>query len=167
MSNYFSYFPTITYADKQVIDIFRRADVIRKIKNASTTIETYLIQDGETPEQVSYKLYGTTRYHWILLLVNDIEDPFYDWCLSTTELDDFVTSKYGDDADVVRHYVTNSDASIGEGFVVDSTYTSLHRDAVTNREFETTENEVRRQISVVRPEYLTRIETEFAKKIRV
>lgn len=165
--SFFKYFPLIEYDSKQVIDVFRRADIVLKIKNSTTSLETYLVQDGETPETISYKLYGTVRYHWMLLMVNDIENPFYDWVLSVNELDDYITSIYGSgNEEDVKHYVTNSSASIGSGFIVDSTYTTLHRDSVSNRAYETTQNEIKREIRVIRPEYLQRLETEFAKQIK-
>jgi hypothetical protein len=45
----------------------------------------YYIQEGETPEAVSARFYGTTSYSWIILLANNIIDRKNDWFESQTE----------------------------------------------------------------------------------
>jgi hypothetical protein len=58
--------------------------------------EDYRITDGETPEIISEKLYGTPYYHWILMLANSKFDYIQDFPLSVNKLDIMVESKYGD-----------------------------------------------------------------------
>lgn len=52
-------------------------------------LEPYIISEGETPEEVSYKYYGTTDYWWIILIVNQVKDVFYDWPMSNSELREY------------------------------------------------------------------------------
>ena len=58
------------------------------------------IRDGDTPEILSYKLYGTPEKHWIILLMNDIVDPLFDWPLKQQNVINFVNSKYSANASV-------------------------------------------------------------------
>jgi hypothetical protein len=45
----------------------------------------YYIQEGESPEAVSARFYGTTSYSWLVLLVNNIIDRKNDWFEGQTE----------------------------------------------------------------------------------
>lgn len=67
----------ITITDISVNSI----EYYNKIKS-NYILQKYSIEGSDRPETVSYKLYGTVDYAWILLLINDCVDPFNDWILS-------------------------------------------------------------------------------------
>lgn len=101
MSQYFSNFPTIKYDlffDKQktdVVDIFRVVKVKKKFRDDITFYTFYEIQDGERPDVVSTKLYGTPDYYWTFFMINDhLVNLSYDWPLSTPELHEKIDAKY-------------------------------------------------------------------------
>ena len=101
MSQYFSNFPTIKYDlffDKQktdVVDIFRVVKVKRKFRDDITFYTFYEIQDGERPDVISTKLYGTPDYYWTFFMINDhLVNVSYDWPLSTPELHQKIDMKY-------------------------------------------------------------------------
>ena len=55
----------------------------------------YNISEGERPDMVSYKLYGTTDYYWTFFIINNgLFNAFNDWPKGTADLADFVESKY-------------------------------------------------------------------------
>jgi len=55
----------------------------------------YNISEGERPDMVSYKLYGTTDYYWTFFIINSgLFNAFNDWPKGTADLADFVESKY-------------------------------------------------------------------------
>ena len=54
-------------------------------------MEEYIILEGETPEQVSFKYYGTTDYWWIIMITNNIRDVFYDWPMANSEVREYAT----------------------------------------------------------------------------
>lgn len=63
---------------KEVVDIMRRVrflDTFGAVKN----YKTYTIKTGETPDVVSTKLYGDSNWYWLIMLFNDLTDPFTDW----------------------------------------------------------------------------------------
>ena len=84
---YFSQFPKTTYDmrgdgnKKTITDIWRRVKVRSKIVNNLALLDKYDVQEGESPETVAYKAYGTTDYFWVICLVNDIVNRYYDWPL--------------------------------------------------------------------------------------
>lgn len=100
-TNFFDSFPKITYSlddgdsEQVVIDIFKRALLSKEFQENSSYFETYEVTDGETPEETSYRFYGTQLLHWLVLMTNNILDPRYNWPLSEQQLLKFVESKYG------------------------------------------------------------------------
>lgn len=97
---YFEKFPYMIYtldnyvSGQIVTDIFRRVAIAQETKNNYTAFDQYDIKDGETPEILSDKLYGTPMLHWIILLSNDILDPRFEWPLSNVDLIEYCKSKY-------------------------------------------------------------------------
>jgi hypothetical protein len=101
MAKYFSYFPKTSYKpiddgmDVDVVtNITTRFKMENSIKENSSTYYKYDIKDGETPEIIAYKYYGSAEKHWIVLMMNDIIDPQYDWPLEYRTLSRFVDNKY-------------------------------------------------------------------------
>lgn len=74
---YFYEFPTIDYkfgneaSTTEFQDLSIYADVIDQIKDAVALYEDYYVLPDERPDQVSYKLYGTTENYWTFFLVNE------------------------------------------------------------------------------------------------
>jgi hypothetical protein len=54
----------------------------------------YDISDGETPEIIADKLYGSPEKHWIILSVNNIKNPQFDWPLRYNDLTKYIDIKY-------------------------------------------------------------------------
>jgi hypothetical protein len=95
---YFSKFPNMIVTSNSrpvaITDFLRRVSISDKFRENSVVLEDYFIQDGETPEQVSYKLYGTPAYHWVILMVNDITNPREEWPILDSKVTDLVYLKY-------------------------------------------------------------------------
>lgn len=51
----------------------------------------------ETPESLSKDLYGDVKYYWIILMINNIVNPYTDWVMDDETLRDYCMSKYGDE----------------------------------------------------------------------
>ena len=101
MAKYFNYFPTTFYSNANnttaldtVTNIIARFSFENEIKNNSTIFYPYEIQDGDTPEIVASKYYGSPERHWVVLMFNDIIDPQYDWPLDQRTLITYINSKY-------------------------------------------------------------------------
>ena len=106
---YFERFPkgdyilpgTTTY--KQVVDLFRRIKIKDKIRNEASLYSEYFVTNGERPEQIAHKHFGSAELHWVVLITNNITDAFYEWPLSFSAFEDFVKDKY-DNPDAIHHY---------------------------------------------------------------
>jgi hypothetical protein len=107
--SYFLRFPLLRYTSNNTVtitsDVLKRVAVNQKTKENLVLFDEYDIQEGETPETVSYKFYETTDYHWVVLIVNDILDPRYGWPLKGDELYEYTAAKYGSgNVNAVHHY---------------------------------------------------------------
>lgn len=101
-ANFFSRFPRRVYDTsnnaiyRTITDIFRNVDLNELAIDSYGGYNYIRIQDGERPDVLSYRLYGSASYYWTFFIVNDIlkEGINHSWPLSNTELDDFMTSEY-------------------------------------------------------------------------
>jgi hypothetical protein len=105
-TNFFESFPRISYtlddydSEQVVVDIFKRVIVSKEYQENSSFYETYEVLHGETPEDISYRFYGTQNLHWLILMVNNVIDPRFEWPLSEENLFKVVSDKYGSDQNV-------------------------------------------------------------------
>lgn len=114
---YFSNFPTIVYdfkingkTDYKVItDITKNVRFRKRVLENIAIYDEYDIEDGETPEIISEKVYGTPLYHWVIMLVNQRYDYINDFPLTQRELDALVEQKYGDTKDHANYYLYEQD----------------------------------------------------------
>lgn len=162
---YFQTFPAIEYdvfnENKPVIikNIVRRAGINSKLKTTREVFIDYEVKDGETPEIIAHKIYDNENLHWIILLMNDICNPYYDWVLTSDEIEKLLVKRYGQgQQDATHHYVNQ------EGYIVDVSQTGAI--PVTNREFEVAENEKKRVIKILDPTYASIAQDELAQIMR-
>jgi len=104
MANYFNYFPKTLYSlsdEKNSVDvitnIISRFKFDSELKDNSSLFYPYEIQDGDTPEIIANKYYGSPEKHWVVLMFNDIIDPQYDWPLDQRTITKFINDKYAED----------------------------------------------------------------------
>jgi hypothetical protein len=169
---YFRPFPTTPYRvpgtnnTVSAVDITRRFRIVELIRGLNATYDNYYVKDGERPDIVAYEYYGDVTLDWVILLVNQMHDPYFQWCMSYDQFQEYLKQKYGSVEYALReihHYekiiqqeTTNYD---DEGIIrnipektltVDyTTYASLiatERKAVTYYEFEEQKNEFNRHI---------------------
>jgi hypothetical protein len=96
MSRYFTNFPIIEYRGKQIRNITNRSKIRENILSDPYIYLPYTIADGEKPETVAQLYYGSVEDTWIVLLANDMVDPYYDWPLSDEEFDQYFIDKYSE-----------------------------------------------------------------------
>lgn len=98
---FFNNFPVLLYDidntrnGQALVHILRRFKITDLVKSNVNTFDRYTIKDGESPDLLAYKVYGNPQYHWILMLFNDIYDPFLEWPIAERELIEFAKVKYG------------------------------------------------------------------------
>jgi hypothetical protein len=174
---YFEQFPKIAYdvlgTDdfKLTPDIFRRVKTRSKILNNVVLLDDYDIQEGDSPETVAFKAYGDAKYFFVVCLVNNIVNRYYDWPLDEYNFQQFVKDKY-DNAESIHHYekIQSSGKLKGDGpsdysHMVEVNSTELGAGAVSNIEYERRLQDKKRTIKMLEPQYLNAFVTEFKKMI--
>lgn len=102
MSGYFSYFPKIAYnledsnanEGQLATNILQRSAFLKEIANNTAIFYKYQVKETDTPEIIADKLYGSPTRHWIVLLFNQIQNPYYQFPLSRDALETYITKKY-------------------------------------------------------------------------
>ena len=174
---YFEQFPKIAYDVlgtndfKLTPDIFRRVKTRSKILNNVVLLDDYDIQEGDSPESVAFKAYGDAKYFFVVCLVNNIVNRYYDWPLDEYNFQQFVKDKY-DNAESIHHYekIQSSGKLKGDGpsdysHMVEVNSTELGAGAVSNIEYERRLQDKKRTIKMLEPQYLNAFVTEFKKMI--
>lgn len=60
----------------------------------STNYEFYEVNDGDTPETISYEQYGDVNFHWAIMIANDVSSLYTDWVKSQKVFDQYLFQKY-------------------------------------------------------------------------
>jgi len=166
--SYFSYFPTTMYdpvgdgSAKLITNIMKRVRLRTNMKKEIVMMDPYDVKENETPEIVADKHHGSSYYHWVVMMINDISDINHDWVKSTRQMQKYLLSKYTETQLTEAHHYeisqTSGDTSI-KIEVENATYPTAA--SVTNYEYEVALNEEKRSIDLLRNEYLTFFVDEF------
>ena len=163
---YFHNFPTIAYDAtgnkifQTVSDILTRIVARAQVKTRDVLFTKHQILEGESPESLAFNYYGRAEYHWIILMLNQYYDRYYDWPMTQRDLQAYVISKYTN-PDGIHHYEIsqksgNTNTKIKVELADEPSATS-----VTNFEYEAEENENRKEIRLLDAAYLTAFISEF------
>jgi hypothetical protein len=99
--SYFKKFPTIKYdyekngALRDIISIYKSIRVPKQLLDDSSLYTFYNIENGERPDIISSKLYGTPEYYWTFFIINDfLHDGMRVWPMSQELLEDYMKTEY-------------------------------------------------------------------------
>ena len=211
MAKFFNFFPKTLYNidDSRGIDSITNLTVNfsfdENILESAVLYYKYDIQDGETPEIIAHKVYGSSEKHWIILKMNGVYDVNNDWVLDYTSLVESINLKYSNVATSfgqtgiewakanthsyylveTRTLTTSNERTVDEIQIDANTYAnvivstsnytlpdgnpltlSINKKQKTYYEYELEENEKKRSIKILKPEYISPIETEFREIMR-
>lgn len=97
--SYFTNFPNILYKfgnnETETIfqDISAYVQIIDEIKDNLNFYSTYTILEGERPDQLSQKLYGTPSMYWTFFLMNDNIRQL-GWPLTQSQIQELVAKQF-------------------------------------------------------------------------
>ena len=126
---YFQKFPQTFYTldnaeTLQIIqNLLLRGVFNQQIKDNFAIFDEYDVRDLETPEIVAYKFYGSSNLHWVILHINEILDPRFDWPLSQLNLRNYVEAKY-ENSEGVHHYENDSEKIVNGNVLITTTVSS-------------------------------------------
>jgi len=154
----------------EIKNLFRRAKLRDDLQNNFTVFEKYEIPMGLRPDTVAEELYGSDELDWVVLTVAGILNVRNEWPLSDRDLYDYSLDKYGESLNSTRFFETketkdsNGRLILPKGKVVDSNFTIPKPGepnatinpvvGISNYEYETRINNEKRNIFVLREEYL-------------
>jgi len=154
----------------EVKNVFRRVKLRDDLQNNFTVFDKYEIGEGMRPDTVAEELYGSSDFDWIVITVAGIINIRNEWPLNNRDLFNYADLKYGDSLDSARFFETTEvkDSTgrliLPKGKVVDSNFTIPKPGepnatlnpvvGISNYEYETRLNEEKRNIFILREEYL-------------
>ena len=171
---YFNEFPVIDYNltgtngnTKKVTDIFRRVKVRSKIANNLALFDKINVPEGDNPEDIAYKAYGDADFFWVVCLMNNIVNKYYDWPMREVEFQNFVADKYSN-PDGIHHYeiTQSSGKQSGDGpddysHKIEVNSDTPGAESVSNIEHERRLQDKKRQIRILQPAFLDAFLEEF------
>jgi hypothetical protein len=140
-------------------------------KDATVQIK-HKIKDGELPHSISNKLYDTVEYWWTILLINNIYDFDNQWPRTYAELNDYMDAKYPGKLRSDVHHYRNPQGLVADllslrvqyGLTDDNQVINLAGlEPVSIEEFEIGLNDHKRNIVLVDPDYISRVQIEYEK----
>ena len=169
---YFSKFPLRVYDVegnknfKLLPDILRRVKVRSGLASSRFVFDKYNVKEGEKPEDVAFKYYGDAQYHWVIMMINNITDRYYEWPMRQADFAAFLPDKYGAGSeDSVHHYelaqTSGATSSSDNSHMLEVNSDTDGATAITNREYEERQQENFRQIRLLDQKYLDSFTEEF------
>ena len=184
MAYYFNSFPKISYDLKNngrpqiITNLMVRYKLTAALKARAVNYYNYSVQEGQRPDNVSFDLYSIPSYSWILLLVNTMHDPNYDWPLSQRNFEKFIKAKYGSHAlaiSTVHEYrkVVNEQSVLFDQTIIpkktlvvdETTYNTLStsaREIIYKYNYEEELNDIRRNILYIPASILSNVLAEIS-----
>ena len=177
--DYVSRLPDAKISDYiRVKNFFRRATLREDIFQSLTFFTKYSIEGDDRPDNVANKVYDNSDLDWVILLANNVTHIPTEWPMAQNDFDRFLLDKY-DNYDTlyngVHHHETievkdsNEVTIVREGLEVSSDFTQTYYDyydaemktasnitrPVTNYQYEEKLENKKREIFVLKQEYLT------------
>jgi len=147
---HFTYIPIITHQPTDITlpsaEMRNLFQVLELVVNSPNVIQLYVIEGIKRLDNISYELYGSTEHWWILAKLNNIHDIIFD-----LPIDEEVLQKVSMDRTLIQYN------DISDSGAMDY-YITQFEDLVS-------ENDSKRPINIIKPEYLGTILTEIVKNL--
>ncbi len=99
--SYFKQFPNIAYdfdrngIKQNVVDIYRSARPLNAFLDDLNAYSFYEVKNGERPDIVSQRLYGTTQFYWTFFIINDfLHDGLAAWPMSQEKIQAYMNQEF-------------------------------------------------------------------------
>lgn len=164
MRQYFSNHPVITYRGLNIRNLMLNAQVVKGVLSKTSVVYPYTLEEGDTPTMIAYDYYGSVDYVWLVLLSNDMIDPYTDWYKGTLDFESYLAKTYGSVANAMStiHHYAGTD-------LVDATPTTYQYMTAEEQglyhpvyvyDWEASRNEARRTINLIDSNSAPRIALE-------
>ena len=167
-------------------NFFRRYQVNPDVFSYAVYFRKYAVEEGERLDTIADKAYGNPFFDWIIAITNNMVTPQFGLPLSENDLRKSIESSYDNPYSEIKYYKTyelkNSTGTIvlKENLIVDQRFynspfkywdgTNVKQKIgseisrpVTIFEYESDENEKKREIFLLKPRYLDAFLSDFRK----
>ena len=158
--------------EKLVTDLMTRVKVREKVIDEASLYDKYDVPSGERPEDTAFKHFGSSQYHWVILMTNNITDAYYEWPMSEQTFETFLIDKYAEPGAIHHYEVSQSSGRTSAqgpddySYLVEVNSDATGAQSVSNREYEQRLQDQRRQIQLLNPSYLNTFLEEFNELVR-
>lgn len=182
MAFYFRPFPKIEYDLKKnklpllLTNVTARYKIRDILKNKVAIYYDYVVKDSDRPDLIAYKYYDDETLDWLIYLVNDIIDPYYDWPLNQDAFNKYMRTLYGSvsgaQATVYEYRkILNKQTVLFDGTIIPERYvvvdlntynglaTDMRREIDAYEYYEEQNNE-KRKIRILDERFATRVKSE-------
>ena len=163
--------------DYQVVkNLFKRVKIRQDILQNLAYFTQYKIQGDDRPDNVAFEIYDDETLDWVVLLSNNILNVQTEWPLTQAAFNEFLIKKYGsiEKTNNIHHYETrelkndSGEIVVRKGLIVPKNYkveyfdTERNQnvvrtnevDSVTNYTYEVRKEEAKRNIYLIKPDYI-------------
>ena len=170
----------------EVKNLFKRGKIRNNVYQNVTYFTKYSISGDDRPDNVAFDVYEDSKLDWVVLLSNNIVNVQTEWPLTQNSFENYLLNKYGTNENIygIHHYETQKiKNSLGaivlpEGLHVDKNFSMKFLDAnlgtytevggsgdlitteVTNYDYEVDLQDKKRQIYLLKQDYLNLILTD-------
>ena len=159
-----------------VKNLFKRVKIREDILKNLAYFTLYKIEGDDRPDNVAFDIYDDETLDWVVLLSNNIMNVQTEWPMTQMAFNDFLIKKYGDieKSNNIHHYETrelkndSGEIVVPKGLKVQKNFKIEYFDekrdayvirvnevdAVTNYTYEVRKEELKRNIYLIKPEYL-------------
>ena len=182
MAFYFRPFPLVRYDVKKnklpllLTNVTARYKIRDILKYKVAIYYDYIVKDGDRPDNIAFKYYEDETLDWLIYLVNDIIDPYYDWPLDQDAFNKYIRTLYGSVAGakgtvfeyrkiITKQKVLFDGTNVPERYVVvdQNTYNTLgatDRREVDAYEYYEEENNKKRRIRLLDKRFAANVKSE-------
>lgn len=132
-------------------------------KYRQTNLRPYSVRDGELPDLISYKVYGTPKYDYIILIVNGIKNFYDEWQMSYAVFNNYIIKKYGSLVYAKENYAkyyTSDNFEISKDTWDELIITDINAYRKTHYDYENELNEQRGKIKILNPDLVVKFEVQ-------
>ena len=92
----------------RIKNIFRGSKLFDYLKDNVTLFNKYVIKDGDRPDTIASKIYGSSRFDYVVILSAGITNINHEWPVQDYQIYEVALNKYGSETKMneVHHYET-------------------------------------------------------------
>lgn len=116
MSSFFNKFDKIPYSSSHIPatnipNIYKHVIANSDLLDDITLYKFYRISQGERPDQLSQKLYGTSDFHWVFFIINThLKQGLGNWPLNQVDFEEYLAEEFsGTVVNTRPKFIRNSD----------------------------------------------------------